>query len=58
MGSRAQAQLPLSMQDLPGPGMEPVSLALQGGFLTTGPQESPVFIYLAAPGLSGGIWNL
>ena len=27
--------------DLPGPGIELVSLALQGGFLTTGPPEEP-----------------
>ena len=27
------------MWDLPGPGMEPVSPALQGRFLTTGPQR-------------------
>ena len=26
------------MWSLPGPGIEPVSLALAGGFLTTGPQ--------------------
>ena len=26
---------------LPGPGIEPVSLALQGGFLTTGPPGKP-----------------
>jgi len=25
------------MWDLPGPGIEPMSLALAGGFLTTGP---------------------
>ena len=29
----------LGMRDLPGPGIEPESLALQGGFLTTGPLE-------------------
>ena len=57
MGSRAQAQLPLGMWDLPGPGMEPGSLALQGGFLTTGPPGKPN-IYLAVPGLSGGMWNV
>ena len=27
--------------DLPGPGIEPISLALQGGFLTTGPPGKP-----------------
>ena len=34
-GSRAQ--LLCSMWDLPGPGLEPVSPALEGGFLTTAP---------------------
>ena len=29
------------MWDLPGPGIEPVSLALQRGFLTTGPPGKP-----------------
>ena len=29
------------MWDLPGPGLEPVSPALVGGFLTTAPQGSP-----------------
>ena len=33
----AQAQLPHSMWNLPGPGIEPVSPALAGRFLTTGP---------------------
>ena len=28
--------------DLPGPGIKPVSVALQGGFLTTGPPGKPV----------------
>ena len=31
------------MWDLPGPGIEPVSPALQGGFLTSGPPEKPQF---------------
>ena len=34
----AQAQLPCGMWDFPGPGIKPVSLASQGGFLTI---ESP-----------------
>ena len=35
------------MWDLPGPGIEPVSLALQGRFLTTGPPQKPwMGIYL------------
>ena len=37
MGSRAQAQFLHGMWDLPGPGLEPVSPALAGGFLTTAP---------------------
>ena len=35
------AQLLHSMWDLPGPGLEPVSLALAGGFLTTAPPGKP-----------------
>ena len=35
VGSRTRAQLPLGMWDLPGAGMELMSLALQGRFLTT-----------------------
>ena len=38
-GSRAQ--LPRGMWDLPGPGIEPVSPALAGGFLTTAPPGKP-----------------
>ena len=33
-----QAQLPLSMWNLPGPGIKPMSPALAGRFLTTGPR--------------------
>ena len=33
----AQAELPRGMWDLPGPGNEPVSPALEGGPLTIGP---------------------
>ena len=33
----AWASLPCSMWDFPQPGIEPASLALEGGFLTTGP---------------------
>ena len=36
-----QAQLPLGMWDLPRPEIKPVSLALQGGFLTTVPPGKP-----------------
>ena len=37
----AQVQLFHGMWNLPRPGVEPVSLALQGGYLTTGPPEKP-----------------
>ena len=37
----ARAYLPCRRWDLPGPGIEPVSPALQGGFLTTGPPGKP-----------------
>ena len=32
------------MSDLPGPGIEPASLALAGGFLTTGPPGKSLHI--------------
>ena len=38
----AQAQLLCGMWDLPGPGLEPVSPALAGGFLTTVPPGKPL----------------
>ena len=47
MSSRAEAQrasLPCQVWDLPRLGTEPVSLALQGGFLTTGPPQKLSFI--------------
>ena len=37
----ARAQVPHGMWDLPGPGTKPVSLMLEGRFLTTGPQGKP-----------------
>ena len=37
-GCGTWTQLPCGMWDLPRPGIEPVSPALAGGFLTTGPQ--------------------
>ena len=37
----AWAQVLRSMQDLPGPGLEPMSPALAGGFLTTVPPGKP-----------------
>ena len=33
------------MWDLPGPGLEPVSPALAGGFLTTTPPGKPLHIF-------------
>ena len=38
------ALLPLGMWNLPKPGVEPMSPALAGGFLTSGPQGSPICI--------------
>ena len=32
------------MWDLPGPGLQPVSPALAGGFLTTAPPGKPIFL--------------
>ena len=48
------AQLPHGMWDLPRPGIELVSLALQGRFLTTGPLEKPrsgflILLVISAP---------
>ena len=40
-GCGSRAQLFRGMWDLPGPGLEPVSPALAGGFLTTAPQGKP-----------------
>ena len=60
-GSRAQAQQlwcmwPLGMWDLPGPGIEPASFALQGRFLTTGPSQKPRnVLYLDGAGNLGVI---
>ena len=34
------------MWDLPGPGLEPVSPALAGGFLTTAPPGEPLIVVL------------
>ena len=45
VGSRTRAQLPLGMWDLPGAGMELMSLALQGRFLTTWPPGKPLFVF-------------
>ena len=41
-----RAQLLCSMWDLPRPGIEPVSPALAGGFLTTVPPENSLFYYI------------
>ena len=42
----AQAQLLPGMWDLPGPGLEPVSPALAGGFLTTAPPGKSLDVFL------------
>ena len=42
------AQLPHGMWDLPKPEIEFMSLALAGGFLTTGPPEKPPIASLSA----------
>ena len=49
----SQAQLPCSMWNLPGPGIEPMYPALVGGFLTTGP---PVKSLDAINILIRGLW--
>ena len=41
-----RAQLLCGMWDLPGPGLEPVSPALAGGFLTTAPPGKPSNFFL------------
>ena len=38
------------MWDLPGPGLEPVSPALAGGFLTTAPPGKTVYIFITLAG--------
>ena len=44
-----RAQLPHSLWDLPAPGMEPLSPALQGGFLTTRPPgKAWTFLYFTS----------
>ena len=52
------ALLLCSMWDLPRPGIEPVSPALQGRFLTTGPAGEPeeVTFKLGVEGLLGFTW--
>ena len=47
-----QAWVPCSTWDLSGPGIEPMSPALAGRFLTTGPQGRPV-LFLSITSLSG-----
>ena len=46
-GCEAQAWLLHDTWDLPGPGIKPVSLALTGGLLTTGPPGKPSNIFCA-----------
>ena len=42
------------MWDLPGPGLEPVSPELAGGFLTTAPPGKPYFIGFVFPNQTFG----
>ena len=44
----AQAQLLHGTWDFPGPGLEPVSPALAGGFLTTAPLGKPYVLFLVS----------
>ena len=58
-GSRAQ--LLRGMWDLPRPGLEPVSPALAGGFLTTAPPGKPSaedFTYLLSTAVIANKWIL
>ena len=45
------------MWDLPGPGLEPVSPALAGGFLTTAPPGKPMLTGLPAMFGAVGVWT-
>ena len=45
----ALALLPRGMWDLLRPGMKPASLALAGGFLTTGPSGKPCLLFFFFP---------
>ena len=46
----ARAQLLRGMWDPPGPGIEPMSPALAGGFLTTATREVPGFLFYSLNG--------
>ena len=64
MGSRhvgfsscgTRAQLLHGMWNLPGPGLEPVSPAMAGGFLTTAPPGKPCILILKLV-LHNGVWR-
>ena len=51
-----RAQLLRGMWDLPGPGIEPVSPALAGGFLTTAPPGSPGYLFLSSANMGVSIY--
>ena len=53
----ARAQLLRGLWDLPGPGLEPVSPALAGGFLTTAPPGKPstIVFSISIPNVA---WNI
>ena len=53
----ARAQLLRGMWDPPGPGLEPVSPALAGGFLTTAPPGKPLFPYFLKQFLHISMFN-
>ena len=44
-GRDTRAWLPCGMWDLPGPGIEPISSALAGEFLTTGPPGKACLVF-------------
>ena len=46
-----------AMWDLPGPGIEPMSTALAGGFLTTRPHGKPMTLLLNETDHSNGLLN-
>ena len=56
-----QAQLPLGMWNLPRPGIEPVSLGLEGGFLTTGLPGKALYLFIFLVGFFFfflSVWSL
>ena len=56
VGDGIQPSHPLYVWEIPGPGIEHVSPALTGGFLTTGPPGKSVFIQLLIEASSFKMW--